>query len=73
LYGEYAGSGIYTQSVTPGMVVSNMSKIRKPSLTVAAPEHIARRSLARVGGDVEISPFWTHAIMMYVATAIAVT
>jgi len=67
LYGEYASRGVYTQSVTPAMVVSNMSKIRKPSLMVAAPQHIARRSLARVGADVEISPYWMHAIMMYVS------
>jgi 17beta-estradiol 17-dehydrogenase / very-long-chain 3-oxoacyl-CoA reductase len=72
LYGEYASRGVYTQSVTPAMVVSNMSKIRKPSLMVAAPQHIARRSLARVGADVEISPYWMHAIMIRVLESLPV-
>merc|ERR1711879_74279 len=52
---EYKGNGIIFQSVTPGMVVSNMSKIRKTSVMVASPEHIASRSLGKLGDDVELS------------------
>jgi 17beta-estradiol 17-dehydrogenase / very-long-chain 3-oxoacyl-CoA reductase len=60
---EYQAQGIVVQSVTPGMVVSNMSKIRRPSLMVASPEHIAQRSVGRLGDEVELSPFYTHGII----------
>ena len=62
---EYAKYGILVQSVTPGMVVSNMSKIRRTSLMVSSPAHIAKRSIDRLGCEYEISPYYFHAIIMY--------
>jgi len=46
--------------------VSNMSKIRKTSVLVAPPEHIASRSLGKLGDEVELSPFYTHGILNHV-------
>ena len=60
---EYKSSGVVVQSVTPGMVVSNMSKIRKTSLLVTSPELIAARSIGRLGEEFELSPFHTHGIL----------
>jgi len=60
---EYKSSGVVVQSVTPGMVVSNMSKIRKTSLLVTSPELIAARSIGRLGEEYELSPFHTHGIL----------
>jgi len=63
LQGEYVNQGIIVQSVTPAMVVSNMSKIRKPSLKVASPGAIARRSLGRLGAEPSLSPYYVHEIL----------
>jgi len=63
---EYKKYGIIVQSVTPGMVVSNMSKIRKATLLVCSPAHIAKRSIDRLGCEYEISPYHIHAILIYV-------
>lgn len=60
---EYKKHGIIAQSVTPGLVVSNMSKIRKASLMVCTPEHIASHSVGRLGCEYELSPYWFHAII----------
>ena len=62
---EYANKGIRFMSITPGLVVSNMSKVRKASLMVSTPNYIARRTLARAGKDVELSPYYVHAIIVY--------
>lgn len=62
---EYKRDGIVVQSVTPGMVVSNMSKIRRTSVTVASPDVIAARSLGRLGCEYELSPFHTHGMINY--------
>merc|ERR1712217_383336 len=60
LAAEYKSQGINVLSVTPGLVVSQMSKIRKASLLVATPEHIASRSINRLGAEVELSPYLIH-------------
>mmetsp|Transcript_2929 Transcript_2929/g.10277 ORF Transcript_2929/g.10277 Transcript_2929/m.10277 type:complete len:313 (-) Transcript_2929:42-980(-) len=60
---EYKKHGIMVMSVTPGLVISNMSKISKPSLMVCKAEHIAKYSLARLGKVYELSPYWFHAII----------
>lgn len=40
-----------------------MSKIRKTSILVSSPEHIATRSLGKLGDQIELSPFYTHGIL----------
>mmetsp|Transcript_21037 Transcript_21037/g.53267 ORF Transcript_21037/g.53267 Transcript_21037/m.53267 type:complete len:334 (-) Transcript_21037:32-1033(-) len=62
---EYEKKHIVCQSVTPSMVVSAMSKIRRPSATVAHPRVVVNNSLNRLGrGDVSISPFLMHQVMI---------
>jgi len=63
---EYKNQGIIVQSVTPGLVVSNMSKVRKTSMIVCSPEVIATRSLGKLGDEIELSPFYTHGILNHV-------
>jgi len=60
---EYASHGITFQCVMPGPVVSNMSKIRKPSLMVPTPETFVRSALARLGVDERTSGYWFHDLM----------
>jgi 17beta-estradiol 17-dehydrogenase / very-long-chain 3-oxoacyl-CoA reductase len=64
---EYKKDGIDVQVVTPGFVVSNMSKIRKPSLlgAVCNPDVIAKGSLNSLGQDVKCNPFFMHALVEY--------
>lgn len=61
---EYARSGIAVQAITPSLVVSNMSKLRKPSLAqgVTTPEVVVNGSLATLGSEIHWSPFWVHAL-----------
>jgi len=68
LAAEYKRSGIAVQSITPGMTVSEMSKIRKPSLLggVTMPGVIAKGSLDTLGLENHWSPFWVHALIEYV-------
>jgi len=67
LYQEYVSDGIVTQSVTPGVVVSNMSKTRREhaGLLIALPEPVVARSINRLGKDIEISPHYPHAIFNF--------
>jgi len=61
---EYARSGIAVQAITPSLVVSNMSKIRKASLLqgVCNPDVIVKGSLHNLGYEIHWSPFWFHAL-----------
>lgn len=61
---EYARSGIAVQAITPSLVVSNMSKIRKASLVqgVCNPDVIVKGSLHNLGYEIHWSPFWVHAL-----------
>ncbi len=65
---RYKKDGIAVQSVTPGFVVSNMSKFRKPNLLggVCNPDVIAKGSLNAIGQDVHCNPFFMHALIEYV-------
>jgi len=66
LAAEHKRDGIIVQSVTPGMVVSNMSKIRRTSLLVCSPEAIAHQSVSRLGHELELSPYWVHGAIIHV-------
>lgn len=62
---EYAKKGIIIQSVLPGYVVSNMSKIRRGSLMVPLPEDYVKSQLKTVGLDDQTTGFWTHELQYY--------
>jgi len=69
---EYKKDGIDVQAVTPGLVVSNMSKIRKANTLagVCNPDVIAKGSLNTIGKDVRCNPFWMHALIDWVFRAL---
>lgn len=62
---EYSSKGITFQCILPGHVVSNMSKIKRPSLNVPTPEIFVKSALARLGIDGRTCGYWTHDIMLY--------
>eukprot|EP01096_Ripella_sp_DP13-Kostka_P006521 TRINITY_DN2339_c0_g2_i1.p2 TRINITY_DN2339_c0_g2~~TRINITY_DN2339_c0_g2_i1.p2 ORF type:complete len:315 (-),score=183.69 TRINITY_DN2339_c0_g2_i1:45-989(-) len=61
---EYAGVGITAQSVTPGLVVSNMSKVRKANLMTCDPRVITSKSIDCLGSKIQISPYWFHTFLI---------
>jgi len=67
---EYARSGISVMSITPSLVVSNMSKIRQASLVqgVTTPEVVVKGSLNTLGYEIHWSPFWMHALQEWAMT-----
>jgi len=66
LSAEYKSSGIWVQSSTPNLVVSNMSKVRRPSLTVPSAALVARNSLGRLASDISFTPYYVHKIMDFI-------
>jgi len=70
LNAELAPKGIHVQSQTPLFVVSNMSKIRKASLTVPSPESYVRAAVKQIGYDNAISPYWVHSLQLWVLSVL---
>jgi len=64
---EYKEYGIDIMCTTPLYVVSNLSKFKKSSLIICSAEQYVRDSLKYLGYEVEISPYWFHAFIDFVA------
>jgi len=61
---EYRYNGIYVEAVTPFHVTTNLSKIRRKSLTVPDPSEFVRASLSKIGSGGYISnPWFAHDVM----------
>jgi len=63
---EYKDKGIDSMIITPALVVSNMSKIRRTSLFVSSPEVIAKSTLDNLGREVVWCPALMHSIQEWV-------
>lgn len=57
---ECKGKGVTFSSHMPMYVISNMSKIRRQSMTVPTPEAYARAAVKHFGYSGTISPYWSH-------------
>ena len=68
LHEEYKSKGIDVQCQIPLFVATKLAKIRKASLFVASPSGYARAAVASIGYDPLISPFWSHALQMWLLT-----
>ena len=62
---EYQNQGITIQALTPGYVVSNMSKISSPSLMVPSAEDYVKSALGKLGVDTMCTGFWTHDLLVF--------
>ncbi|TDL22331.1 3-ketoacyl-CoA reductase [Rickenella mellea] len=71
---ELKGSGVQVECVGTYFVVSNMSKIRRPSMFIPTPASFVRSVLSKIGlacGAVGIgrpsasTPYWSHALLDY--------
>ena len=72
---ELEPSGVRVQLVQSYLVTSAMSKIRKSRMFVPTPRAFVRSALAKIGrsGGCQgiahnTTPYWSHALMQYVAT-----
>mmetsp|Transcript_10830 Transcript_10830/g.19593 ORF Transcript_10830/g.19593 Transcript_10830/m.19593 type:complete len:321 (-) Transcript_10830:499-1461(-) len=61
--GEVSRYGITVQSLAPFFVQTEMSKIRKTSLTVPSADSFAEKSLDALGQEVRLCPHWPHRVM----------
>lgn len=65
LNAELASKGIHVQCQVPLFVATKLAKIRNASLTVASPADYARAAVAAIGYEVVVSPYWSHAIQLW--------
>lgn len=65
---EMGGKGVTFSAQQPMFVVSNMSKIRRSSLTVPTADAYAKAAVGAIGHSGTISPYWTHAILVGLIT-----
>ena len=63
---ELAGRGVHVQCQVPLYVTTKLAKIRNASLFVCTPEVYARAAVACIGFETDVSPYWSHALQMFV-------
>ncbi|EFX74260.1 hypothetical protein DAPPUDRAFT_226844 [Daphnia pulex] len=65
LSAEVKDSGVTVQTVHPGFVVTNMSKLRRSTWTAPTPDTFAKAALSNLGLDDRTAGFWFHKIQLY--------
>lgn len=65
---ELRDKGIHVQCQVPMFVATKLAKIKRASLFVASPKGYARSAVAAIGYEILVSPFWTHALQIWVLT-----
>ena len=69
---EYEKKGVTVQCVLPGYVVSNMSKLRRPSLIAPTPDTFVASALKRLGVVRRTTGYWSHDLMIGVTSMLPV-
>ncbi|XP_066986346.1 very-long-chain 3-oxoacyl-CoA reductase-like [Macrobrachium rosenbergii] len=62
---EYASKNITFQCILPGYVVSNMSKIRRPTLMAPTPTAFVRSSLRTTGVEKRTAGYFMHKLQVF--------
>lgn len=72
LAGELAGTGVQVFCSLPGFVVTNMSKIRKTSMTVISADQCVQTVLKQFvnGTYIIAAPHWTHSAISWIMITI---
>ena len=65
LHYELKGKGIHVQCQVPLFVATKLAKLRA-SLFTPSPSGYARAAVPTIGYDILVSPFWLHALQMYI-------
>jgi 17beta-estradiol 17-dehydrogenase / very-long-chain 3-oxoacyl-CoA reductase len=66
LNAELKGKGIDVHCHVPLFVTTKLAKIRKTSLFVPSPRGYASAAIAAIGYETIVSPYWSHALQIYV-------
>jgi len=66
LASEYKAKGISVQSQMPYFVVTNMSKIKRPSFTTPTASDYAKAAVKQIGYNGLLSPYPVHAVIFFV-------
>jgi len=61
---EYENKGIVVQTLLPGYVATNMSKIRKSTWMAPSPDKYVASALAKVGVNDHTTGYFAHALMV---------
>eukprot|EP01112_Ceratiomyxa_fruticulosa_P021745 TRINITY_DN776_c0_g1_i1.p1 TRINITY_DN776_c0_g1~~TRINITY_DN776_c0_g1_i1.p1 ORF type:complete len:319 (-),score=62.08 TRINITY_DN776_c0_g1_i1:155-1111(-) len=70
LAAEYKSQGIFVQALSPSLVVSKLSKVRKPSLFIPSASKFVRSAVRTIGYDTETSGYWAHSLQTWFLTAL---
>ncbi|RLN55004.1 hypothetical protein BBJ29_007391 [Phytophthora kernoviae] len=65
LAAEYSAKNVHVQCHVPMFVSTKLAKIRRSSFMVPSPATYARSSVACLGYDTLISPYWPHALQIW--------
>ena len=67
---ELSGTGVHVQCQVPLFVATKLAKIKRASLFVPSPAGYARAAVAAIGYEALLSPFWAHAIQIWLMSAL---
>lgn len=67
---EMRSFGVHVQCQVPMFVTTKLAKLKKTSLFVASPSGYARAAVAAIGYEAVTSPYWSHALQIWVSTAL---
>lgn len=70
LNAELKDKGIHVQCQIPLFVATKLAKIKNASLFVASPSGYAKAAVAAIGYETVVSPFWSHALQMWLLTSL---
>ncbi|CAI5729853.1 unnamed protein product [Hyaloperonospora brassicae] len=65
LAAEYRAKNVHVQCHVPMFVSTKLAKIRRSSFLVPSPATYARASVAHLGRDTLLSPYWPHALQIW--------
>lgn len=67
---ELSDTGVHVQCQVPLFVATKLAKIKRASLFVPSPAGYARAAVAAIGYEALLSPFWAHAIQIWLMSAL---
>eukprot|EP00698_Gefionella_okellyi_P019087 TRINITY_DN57_c0_g1_i1.p1 TRINITY_DN57_c0_g1~~TRINITY_DN57_c0_g1_i1.p1 ORF type:complete len:321 (+),score=74.64 TRINITY_DN57_c0_g1_i1:54-1016(+) len=72
LHRELKKYGIIVQGITPSLVQSEMSKIRRATLTMPTADKYTRATLNQLGRSVVTAGYWVHALQFWALSLLPV-
>lgn len=63
---EYRSKNVHVQCHTAMFVTTKLAKIRRASFFVPSPTTYARASVANLGFETLVSPYWPHAVQVWI-------